>query len=291
MEIFGLLLAPVALIGFIWLLIIGFKKSLGWGFWLFAGPMLVFMLAVLFIKPSGMLSILLLSALGYLPAISFAYKNWEDARKAFLVYIIPSVLSLLVSVNTLSSISNNNLELLIDQAQQGKLNPEDAARKIREAIQNMDINSSLSEQDMLVMKTAKNIVTRVEANLASDPDYYDKEANKEYQRDLAKIEAQRKRDAAKKNLENMLNQRKIEENKPKAKKATVYPKIKKSEIKKYIGSNVIILTTQNVKHHALLKGFDDETYRIILEKEHKSGKLLFKVHMSDVKTIFLYVEE
>lgn len=291
MEIIGLLLAPVVLISFIWLLITAFKKSLPWGFWLLVGPLFVILLSILVIKPDSIVTVLLVGLISFIPSISFAYKYWEEAQKPFLTYIISSVLSLLISVTTLASIGDDTLENLISQTQQGRLNKEDAAQRMRALIKKIEDSSSLTEQEKLTMRTAKIIINQVEQNLASDPDFYKKTSDAQYQQDLAEIEAQRKREESIKELENKLSQRKALENKPQPKKPRTLPVIKKSEIKQYIGSKIIIVTTKDIKHDGTMSGFDEETYSVILEKERKTGKLKFKLHMSDVKTIYLFIDE
>ena len=291
MEILGLLLTPIIFIAFIWLLVAGFKKSIPWGFGLLVGPLAIFILAVFVIKPTGIISILLISLAAYIPAILFAYKNWEEAKKPFLTYFISSLLSLLISINTLSNMGDNDLELLITQVQQGQLNEQDAAQRMRAIIERMEDGSSLTEQDKLVMQTAKTIIDQIEANLASDPDFYNQSVNQAYQQDLARLEAQRKREEALKKLEDKLKQRTTDENKPQPKKAITYPVIKKEEIKKYLKSKVIIVSIKDIKHRGILKDFDEETYSVVLEQEHKAGKLNFKIHMSDIKTVYLFIEE
>ena len=291
MEIIGLLLAPVVLISFIWLLITAFKKSLPWGFWLLVGPLFVILLSILVIKPDSIITILLVGLLAFIPSISFAYKCWEDAQKPFLTYIISSVLSLLISVTTLATIGDDTMEGLISQTQQGQLNQEDAAQRMRALIRKIEDRSSLTEQEKLTMRTAKNIISQVEKNLANDPDYYKKDAETRDQEDRARFAAQRKREESIVNNAKELSLRKALENKPQPKKTRTLPTIKKSEIKQYIGSIVIIATIKNIKHKGTLTGFDEETYSVILEKERKTGKLKFKLHMSDVKTVYLFIDE
>ena len=291
MEIIGLLLAPVVLISFIWLLITAFKKSLPWGFWLLVGPLFVILLSILVIKPDSIITILLVGLIAFIPSISFAYKCWEDAQKPFLTYIISSVLSLLISVSTLASIGNDTLEGLISQTQQGQLNKEHAAQRMRSLIKQIEDSSSLTEQEKLTMRTAKNIISQVEKNLANDPHYYKKDAETRDQEDRARFAAQRKREDSIINKAKELSLRKALENKPQPKKPRTLPTIKKSEIKQYIGSIVIIATIKNIKHKGTLTGFDEETYSVILEKERKTGKLKFKLHMSDIKTVYLFIDE
>ncbi len=291
MEIIGLLLAPVVLISFIWLLVRAFKKSALWGLWVLFGPLLVIILAVILIQPDSITSILLISLVAFIPSISFAYKCWEEAQKPFLTYIISSVLSLLISVSSLASLGDDTLTSLISQAQQGIINEQDAAKRLRQLIQKMEDSGSLSAHEKLSMRTAQNIIKQVEMNLSKDPQYYSRESEEKYQQDIAAREAQRKKEEALKKLQEKLNQRTVQEKTPLPKKPGTFPEIKKSEIKQYIGSTIIIVTTRELKHKGLLINFDDGEYKVILEKERKTGKLRFKIHMSDIKKIYLYIDE
>ena len=291
MEIIGLLLVPVIFGSFIWLLVRAFKKSLPWGFWLLFGSLVIAVLSILIIPQNSLIGIIAASLLSLAPTIHFGYKCWEEAQKPFLTYVISSILFLLFSASMLASLGDDNLETLISQAQKGQLSEEETAKRMRALIQKIEDSSALSEQQKLSMRTAKKMINQVEQNLAEDPDYYKRETNVDYQRDLEKIEAQRKREESIKNLESRLSQRTAAENKPQAKKPKILPTIKKTEIKKYIGSTIIIETTNNLKHTGILTGFDDETYSAILEKERKTGKLKFTIHMSDIKTIYLFVDE
>ena len=291
MEIISLLLAPVILGSFIWLLVRAFKKSLSWGLWLLCGSLVIYVLAILIIPQNSLIGIIAASLLSFAPTIHFGYKCWEDAQKPFLTYIISSVLFLLFSAPMLASLGEDTLESLIHQAQKGQVSEEETAKRMRALIQKIEDSSALSEHEKLSMRTAKNMINQVEQNLAKDPDYYKRETNADYQRDLSKIETQRKREESRKNLESRLSQRTAIENKPQAKKPRSFPTIKKTELKKYIGSTIIIETTTNIKHTGILIGFDDETYSAIIEKERKTGKLKFKIHMSDIKTIYLFVDE
>ena len=291
MEIIALLLAPVVLASFVWLLVTAFKRSLPWGFWLLVGPLFVILFSLLIIKPDSIITVLLVGLLAFIPSISFAYKGWEEAQKPFLTFIISSVLSLLINVTTLANIGHDTLESLIEQTQKGQLNKENAAQRMRSLIKQIEDSSSLTEQEKLTMRTAKNIINQVEKNLANDSDYYKKDAETRDQEDRARFAAQRKLEDSIINNAKELNLRKALENKPQPKKSRTLPTIKKTEIKKYIGSIVIIATIKNIKHKGTLTGFDEETYSVILEKERTSGKLKFNIHMSDIKTIYLFIDE
>ncbi len=291
MEMISLFLAPIVLAGFIWLLIVGFKKSLPWGFGLLVSTLTILLLAILFIQPNSITSISLITLAVYIPAIIFVRKNWDEAHKAFLTYFISSLLSVLISINTLTADSENNLELLITQVQHGKISEEDAALRMRAIIEKIQDSSSLSEQEKLVVRTAKTIITQVEENLLKDPDFYNKTINHDYEKDLAKLEAIRKREEALRKLEERLNKRNAIEVETQPKQQKVLPTIKKSEIKNYIKSKVIIETVKNIKHRGIIKDFDDDSYSVIIELERKTGKLNYKIHMSDIKTIYLYVNE
>ncbi len=291
MEIIGLLLAPVVIISFIWLLVRAFKKSAAWGFWVLLGPLLIVILAAMLIQADSIISILLISLAAYIPPVAFAYKCWEEAKKPFLTYMISSVLSLSLSVSTLASLGDDTLTSLISQSQQGIINEQDAAQRMKRLIRQMENSASLTPQEKLTIRTAQNIIKQVEMNLAKDPLYYSRESAEEDRQDIAEREAQRKKEEALKKLQEKLNQRTAKETTPTQKKPRTFPKIKKSEIRKYIGSTIIIITMQELKHKGILRGFDEEGYNIILEKERKTGKLQFKMHMSDIKKIYLYIDE
>ncbi len=291
MEIIGLLLAPVVLISFVWLLISAFKKNALWGVWVLIGPLLVIILSIWFIQPGSVISILLISILAFIPPISFAYKCWEEARKPFLTYIISSVLSLLISVSSLATLGDDTLPNLIAQTQQGILSEPDAAKRMRQLIQKMENSASLSAQEKLNIRTAENIIKLVETNLLKDPQYYSRKDKTADLTDTAAYKAQQRKEESIKKLEAKLNQRTTIEKTQPPKQTQNLPEIKKSEIKKYIGSTIIILTTEKLRHKGILKGFDEVGYNIILEKERKTGKLQFNLHMSDIKKIYLYINE
>jgi len=290
-EIIGLLLAPVVLISFVWLLISAFKKNALWGVWVLIGPLLVIILSIWFIQPGSVISILLISILAFIPPISFAYKCWEEARKPFLTYIISSVLSLLISVSSLATLGDDTLPSLIAQAQQGILSEPDAAKRLRQLIQKMENSASLTAQEKLNIRTAENIIKLVKTNLSKDPQYYSRKDKTADLTDTAAYKAQQRKEESIKKLEAKLNQRTTIEKTLPPKQTQNLPEIKKSEIKKYIGSTIIILTTEKLRHKGILKGFDEVGYNIILEKERKTGKLQFNLHMSDIKNIYLYINE
>lgn len=73
MQLLGLLaplLLLVSLAGFVWLLVVAFRHSVGWG------------LLVLFLSP--------------ITALIFAVKNWEESRRPFLLYVGSGAASLAV---------------------------------------------------------------------------------------------------------------------------------------------------------------------------------------------------
>jgi len=290
-EIIGLLLFPVVFVSFIWLLITAFKKSVPWGLIILLAPLLIVVLAIAIFRPSSIITILLTSVVAFTPSISFAYKNWEEAQKPFLTFIISSVFSLLISVSTLATLGDDTLEDLINQAQQGQIGEREAADRMRKIIRKMEEGNSLSEQEKLTLRTAQNIIRQVEMNLNKDPMYYSEESEEEHEQDIAEREAQRKREEKLRKLEEKLNQRVTTEKAPEPVQPRTLPTIKKSEVKDYLGSEVIVVTTRNLKHKGILKSMDEVEYSLVLEKERKTGKLIFKIHMSEVKTIFLYIEE
>jgi len=288
-EIIGLLLTPVVLGGFIWLIITAFKKSSTWGIGVFIGPLVITIFSSILIQPSGIISILLISLIAFIPPSLFAYKYWERAKNPFLSYIISSALFLIISVSTLASLGDDTLESLITQAQQGAINEQDAAKRMRKLIQQLEDTSSLTEQEKLSMRTAQNIIKQVEINLSNDPEFYNRTDVEQYEQDIAMREAQKRKEDAKIKLQEKLNQRTTIEKIPTAKKPRTFPTIKKSTITEYIGSTLIIITKKGYKQKGLLIGYDETEDKLILEKKRKTGKLKFKIHMFDIKTIYLYI--
>ena len=102
------LAALVNLIGFLWLVVTGFKRSVLWG-------LLVFLFSPL-------------------TAVIFALTNWFDARKPFVVYIVSLLLMVGTGVYMYSEVGTENMQKLSSRLQSGEIRPDEAVRLIEKAI-------------------------------------------------------------------------------------------------------------------------------------------------------------
>lgn len=107
LSILGLA-ALVNLIGFLWLVVTGFKRSVLWG-------LLVFLFSPL-------------------TAVIFALTNWFDARKPFVVYIVSLLLMVGTGVYMYSEVGTENMQKLSSRLQSGEIRPDEAVRLIEKAI-------------------------------------------------------------------------------------------------------------------------------------------------------------
>jgi len=103
-----LVFAVLNLLGFFWLTIVAFQRSMLWG------------VMVLLFSP--------------ISAIVFALTNWFNAAKAFLVYIISFLLFAGTGVYMLGQIGVGNIQKISQHVQQGKLRPAQAYQLMREAL-------------------------------------------------------------------------------------------------------------------------------------------------------------
>lgn len=102
------LAALMNLIGFLWLVVTGFKRSVLWG-------LLVFLFSPL-------------------TAVIFALTNWFDARKPFVVYIVSLLLMVGTGVYMYSEVGTENMQKLSSRLQSGEIRPDEAVRLIEKAI-------------------------------------------------------------------------------------------------------------------------------------------------------------
>jgi hypothetical protein len=98
----------LSLVGYLWLAIVAFKRSIPWG------------LLVLLFSP--------------ISAIVFSLTNWFDARKAFLVYIIAFVLFFGSAVMIYGEVGMGNMQEIATRMQTGKLAPNQAYALIKKAL-------------------------------------------------------------------------------------------------------------------------------------------------------------
>ena len=98
----------LTLIGFLWLVITGFKRSVVWG-------LLVFLFSPL-------------------TAIIFALTNWFDARKPFLIYMLSLLLAIGTGVYMYTEVGSANMQKLSSRLQSGEISFDEAVRLMEKAM-------------------------------------------------------------------------------------------------------------------------------------------------------------
>lgn len=115
------LAALVALVSYIWLVIVAFKKSIGWGF------------AVLLLSP--------------ITAIIFANKNWRKSKKPFLIYITTSTACFAYVGYIFVYLGGLDMVDMAQKIQQGKFSEQEAAQFMEKTMDRMASSGLLDEHD------------------------------------------------------------------------------------------------------------------------------------------------
>jgi len=103
-----LLAGVISLIGYLWLVFVGFKRNVAWG------------LLVLLLSP--------------ITAIVFSLMHWYEAHKAFLVYIISFVLCAASAVFITGDVGVGNMQQIATKLHNGQLPPAKAYQLIVKAL-------------------------------------------------------------------------------------------------------------------------------------------------------------
>lgn len=99
------ILSIISLIGWIWLLVVSFKEHVLWGI----GNLL----------------------LPFPVAIVFAAMHWQEAKKPFLLYLIPSLLAAVIWVKLFAGVFSETLDIA-QQQESGQISEEEAQRRMFE---------------------------------------------------------------------------------------------------------------------------------------------------------------
>jgi hypothetical protein len=119
------LLGFVAFIGFVWLVVVAFKNSPMWG------------VLVLLLSP--------------ITAIIFAIKNWEESKKAFLVYIGAGAAWTAIFMMFVVFIGSSMVQMASEMAE-GEMTEAEAAQVMEQHIERMDDAGLLNEADKAELK-------------------------------------------------------------------------------------------------------------------------------------------
>lgn len=134
----------VCLVGFIWLVRNAFRTSIGWG------------LAVLFLSPFS--------------ALFYAIKNWQDARKPFLVYSgsIAAGTAALVLVLVLGTMGGFEAASMANDMRNGELTDEGAAELMNGRGNRLQTSGMFDAQGMADPEQARGMLDQIGAEAEED---------------------------------------------------------------------------------------------------------------------------
>lgn len=132
--------AIVSLLGYLWLSMVAFKRSVPWG------------LLVLLLSP--------------ITAIVFAVMHWYDARKAFVVYITAFLLWAGSLVVILGNVGVGNIQELSSRIQSGQLTPAKAYQIVNERLQHPGSADMFAESAAGQLANAGNLGGETDATTA-----------------------------------------------------------------------------------------------------------------------------
>lgn len=115
-----ILSSVLSLVGFFWLVIVAFKRSVLWG------------LLVLLFSP--------------ISAIVFSMVNWFDARKAFIVYMLTFLLFGGTIVFILGQVGVGNMQQIATELQTGKLKPDKAYQLVDKVLRQGNSENLFAEE-------------------------------------------------------------------------------------------------------------------------------------------------
>jgi len=132
------ILGLVIFITWIWLVVVAFQESVGWG--------LIVLILSFFFSP--------------IPVIIFAAMNWQVAKKPFLIHIIATVLLIVFGFSFIWGLVQETMEME-QQQQQGELSEEEAQRRMFEML-GMEIPPELQRQETEPQTTQDEIAKLTE---------------------------------------------------------------------------------------------------------------------------------
>ena len=121
LMILSVILGLVSFGGFIWLVVVAFKESALWG------------ILVLFLSP--------------ITALIFALKNWQEAKKPFLVYAGSWAGSILVLIMMFGQMGGFQMMALANDMRDGEFDEARVAAVIEDSMDRMEYSGMLSEED------------------------------------------------------------------------------------------------------------------------------------------------
>jgi 4-amino-4-deoxy-L-arabinose transferase-like glycosyltransferase len=138
MKLLGLLmpiLTLVALVAFIWLTVVAFKRSMLWGF------------LVLLLSP--------------ITAVIFAVKYWQESKKPFLIYAGSVAGCFVIVISMITFMGGFAMMAMANAAQQGELNNEQIYQFTGDTLNTIENSGMLDEQEQADMRDIKKAFLNV----------------------------------------------------------------------------------------------------------------------------------
>lgn len=256
----------ISLIGYIWLVVVGFNRSVVWG------------LLVLFFSP--------------ISAIIFAATNWYSAKKAFLVYAASMVLIIGASVGFYSQFAPL-FEQTMKRVQNGELTKEEAQRQLTYALMNGQtslppVKSDASHEpgqsgsDTHVGKTAAKRDAVVTSDKGKESEKAEKTIKAIKAEKTADVSADEQR--APPSIPN-LNQVQPDPLVQKSKVPSDKVVVSLHNISSYVGRFFIITLKNGTEHRGLLRKVDST--KLVLDRKLYGGNFVYRVHKDEIRSILM----
>jgi len=136
MKLLGMLfplLGLVTLVGYIWLVVVAFKRSVGWG-----------------------IGVLLLSPIS---AIVFAVKYWQESKKPFLVFIGSMSASIAMMFAMVAFLGGFAVMSMADKMSEGEVGTAEVAALMEQQLDRIEESGNLNEEERAQLQQMKQMVS------------------------------------------------------------------------------------------------------------------------------------
>ncbi len=260
-----LVLGLATFIGYVWLAIVMFKRHVIWGS-VFILPVAVGFVAGFSGSPVMLMVANGLSIVSFLVGIIFAIMNWSLAKKAFLLYLLPSIaIGGIVASEMFSLMQTPEVVAIQEKLYKGEISQLDAQQRMQKIMQQKFIDryfnsgaATISDDDLMTPEEQRIESLREELRIKNDA----ARASQEYADEQAK---------------------QVEIKEEQLRKVNIFSPIKISQVKNYVGKKLRIVSFDGVERQGILEsaGFD----RLTLNRKLAGGQFNFDILIKDIKTL------
>ncbi|HEC12346.1 MAG TPA: DUF308 domain-containing protein [Acidiferrobacteraceae bacterium] len=237
----------VVLVSFIWLVVVAFKRHLGWGF------------AVLLLSP--------------IAAIIFAIMYWREAKYPFLIYIVAAGIQLSYAFKLFNEMGGGDIFQLAQQVGQGRLNKEQTATEFQRRFADR-----MLDNEQITQQQYEQLLEKLEQS--GPPDNQQDEAVTEEM--LQRIVSELPETHQKGRVRAKLAAPKAVTVEPIKKEPVA---IFVGDISGHIGRTLIITLRNGLKREGVLTEIKGAT--IIIKRPYRGGHTTFKIYRGDIDTVYL----